>query len=60
MVTLLAEALQIGQLSSLKAEGEGFEPSDDVAAVNGFRDRGEMAAMPHQNWSLGSGGMPGE
>jgi hypothetical protein len=21
------------------AEGEGFEPSDDVAAVNGFQDR---------------------
>jgi hypothetical protein len=24
---------------ALVAEGEGFEPSDDLAAVNGFRDR---------------------
>jgi hypothetical protein len=33
------KALQINHFSDYKAEGEGFEPSDDVTAVNGFRDR---------------------
>ena len=41
------------------AEGERFELSDDVTAVNGFRDRAETAAMPHHNWSLGPGGIQG-
>ena len=31
--------LQIVQLSGLIAEGEGFEPSVDRKAHNGFRDR---------------------
>jgi hypothetical protein len=34
-----AKGLQIGHLSALKAEGEGFEPSVDRKAHNGFRDR---------------------
>ena len=31
--------LQIDEFSALKAEGEGFEPSVDRKAHNGFRDR---------------------
>jgi hypothetical protein len=31
--------LQINHFSDYKAEGERFELSDDVTAVNGFRDR---------------------
>jgi hypothetical protein len=42
-----------------KAEGEGFEPSVDRKAHNGFRDRADPAAMPHYNWSLHPGGMQG-
>jgi len=41
------------------AEGEGFEPSDDLAAVNGFRDRVEPAATPHHDWSPRRGGIQG-
>ena len=40
-------------------EGEGFEPSVDRKAHNGFRDRADPAAMPHYNWSLHPGGMQG-
>jgi hypothetical protein len=40
-------------------EGEGFEPSVDRKAHNGFRDRAETAAMPHHNWSLRPGGIQG-
>jgi hypothetical protein len=36
---LRAKALQIGHLSGPKTEGEGFEPSVDRKAHNGFRDR---------------------
>jgi hypothetical protein len=43
----------------MEAEGEGFEPSDDLAAVNGFRDRVEAAAIPHHNWNQYPGGMQG-
>ena len=35
----------------LSAEGEGFEPSDDLTAASGFRDRAEPAAVPYPNWS---------
>jgi hypothetical protein len=42
-----------------RAEGEGFEPSVDRKAHNGFRDRAEPAAMPHHNWSLRPGGIHG-
>ena len=39
--------------------GGGFEPADDLAAVNGLRDRAETAAMPHHSWSLRPGGIQG-
>jgi hypothetical protein len=42
-----------------KAEGEGFEPSVDRKAHNGFRDRAETTAMPHHNWSPPPGGIQG-
>ena len=41
----------------LITEREGFEPSVDRKAHNGFRDRAETAAMPHQNRSLRPGGI---
>jgi 2-polyprenyl-6-methoxyphenol hydroxylase-like FAD-dependent oxidoreductase len=33
----LLDRLAAGWVALDKAEGEGFEPSDDLAAVNGFR-----------------------
>jgi hypothetical protein len=41
------------------AEGVGFEPTVDPEADNGFRDRCEVAAIPHQCWSPRAGGMRG-
>jgi hypothetical protein len=38
--TVVGSALKIAHFSRLEAEGEGFEPSDDVTAANGFRDEG--------------------
>src|SRR5918999_1354502 len=51
--------LQIDGAARPKTEGEGFEPSVDRKAHNGFRDRAETAAMPHHNWSLRPGGIQG-
>ena len=42
-----------------ETEGEGFEPSGDVTAANGFRDRSEGGAIPHHNWNQHRGGIPG-
>ena len=47
-------------ITALQAEGEGFEPSNELTPVNGFRDRTELPARPHHSWSLGPGGMQGE
>jgi hypothetical protein len=40
-----ANPLQIDGFLGLKAEGEGFEPSVDRKAHNGFRDRAESGGL---------------
>ena len=51
---------QSGSFPDIKAEGERFELSDDVTAVNSFRDRVEMAAIPYGSCHVRLGGMRGK
>ena len=40
-----AETLRFARVSASRTEGEGFEPSSDLTARNGFRDRHEHADL---------------
>ena len=40
-----AETLRFARVSASRTEGEGFEPSSDLTARNGFRDRHEHSDL---------------